>query len=243
MARGGCRRHFLFVKEKMKPGKLVLTVLALFIACGQAFSVPLDEATVARSDVVATYKSEVVSNGKAQTTTWTLRRSADRIEMREREHDTGEIWRRDQGGNISFERVFHKQRRIVDYTPADLRSLESYPAWQRISEIVDAQLFGNALKRVSSPRVLGKTAERYKGRIGELGIEIVWLPNERLPYKVKQQSRNRRTELTLTRLAPLNDSRESDPTSSYTRLDYADLGDGPSDPFFKQLSEHAEHKH
>lgn len=227
----------------MKLNKLIIIAL-VFSAAGQVSSAPLDDAQVTRPDVIATYKSEVVARGhKPQVTLWTLERRPDRVEIRELKHDTGEIWRRDQAGNISFERVFHKQRRIVDYTASDLRSLESYPSWQRISEIADAQLFGSALKRAGSTRALGKTAERYKGRSGELDIEIIWLTNERLPYKVKQRSPNQRTELTLTRLAPLNGSRESEPTSSYTRLDYADLGDGPSDPFFKQLSEYAEHKH
>lgn len=227
----------------MKLSKLIIITLA-FSAAGQVSSAPIDDAQVARPDLIATYKSEVVARGhKPQITVWTLERRPERVEIRELKHDTGEIWRRDQHGNISFERVFHKQRRIVDYTASDLRSLESYPSWQRVSEIADAQLFGSTLKRAGSTRAFGKTAERYKGRSGELDVEIVWLTNERLPYKVKQQSRSQRTELTLTRLAPLNDLRKGDPTSSYTRLDYADLGDGPSDPFFKQLSEHAEHKH
>lgn len=227
----------------MKLSKPFLAVM-LFLAAGQASAVTLDDADVTPPDLIATYKSEVVARGhKPQITVWTLERRSDRVEIRELQHDTGEIWRRDQHGNISFERVFHKQRRIVDYTASDLRSLESYPSWQRVSEIADAQLFGNTLKHAGLTRALGKKAERYKGRSGEVDIEIVWLTNERLPYKFKQQSRNQRIELTLTRLAPLSDFWESDSTSAYTRLDYADLGDGPSDPFFKQLSEHAEHKH
>lgn len=227
----------------MKLGKLIFPALAL-LAAGQVCSAALEGADLTQPDLIATYKSEVVTRGaKPQITTWTLRRSADRVEMREHEHDTGEIWRRDQHGNISFERVFHKQRRVVDYTAADLRSLESYPSWQRVAEIADAQLFGSTLKPAGSTRVLGKTAERYKGRTGEADIEIIWLPDQRLPYKVRQQSRRHRTELTLIRFAPWRGTQESDPTSSYTRLDYADLGDGPSDPFFKRLSEHAEHKH
>lgn len=226
----------------MKLSKLFIITVALSSA-GPASSAPLD-AQVTRPDLIATYKTEVIARGhKPQITVWTLERRPDRVEIRELKHDTGEIWRRDQQGNVSFERVFHKQRRVVDYTASDLRSLENYPSWQRVSEIADAQLFGSSLKRVGSVHALGKTAERYKGRSGEFDVEIVWLPSERLPYKVKQQSRNQRIELTLTRLSPLNSVSAGDPTSSYIRLDYADLGDGPSDPFFKQLAEHAEHKH
>lgn len=227
----------------MNFSKLFLAAVTL-LPGGHAFSATPLKTEVERPDLVATFKSEVAKRGtKPQITLWTLRRQSNRVEMRDLRHDTGEIWRRDQHGNISFEQVFHRQRRIIDYTASDLRSLDSDPSWQRVSEIADAELFGGTLKRVGSTRALGRPAERFKGRSSEFDVEIIWLPGERLPYKVKRQSPGQRTELTLTRLAPLDDPDAGDPTSDYLRLDYADLGDGPSDLFFRQLAEHAEHKH
>lgn len=223
--------------------KALLAVL-VYVFCGQATTRALEENAPVRPDVIAVFESKIIVAGRPQVTEWTLRRMAHRVEMQERRNGTGEIWSRDEKGNISFERVFHKQRRVLDYSAADLRSLDNYPEWDKIAEVIDAQLLGGALKHAGTARVMGKTAERYRGRLGNTSMEVIWLPQDRLPYQVKQSGPNQRTELKLKRLSvTMPASSDQDPTASYTRLDYADLGDDPSDPFFKRLSEAAGHQH
>lgn len=222
--------------------KALLAVL-VYVFCGQATARALEENAPIRPDVSAVFESNIIVAGRPQVTEWTLRRTANRIEILERRNDTGEIWSRDEKGNISFERVFHKQRRVLDYSAADLRSLDNYPEWDKIAEVIDAQLLGAALKHVGTTRVMGKTAERYRGRLGNTSMEVTWLPQDRLPYKVKQSGPNQQTEIKLKRLSAATPTSSAEDLTAYTRLDYADLGDDPSDPFFKRLSEAAEHQH
>ncbi|MBI3343420.1 MAG: hypothetical protein HY028_00840 [Gammaproteobacteria bacterium] len=240
--RGHCPRRFSFRNKPVKI-KALLAVL-VYVFCGQASARTLEENAPVARDVNAVFESKIMVAGRPQVTEWTLRRTAHRVEMQEGRNGTGEIWSRDEKGNISFERVFHKQRRVLDYSAADLRSLGSYPEWDKIADVIDPQLLGGALKHVGTTRVMGKTAERYRGRLGSTSMEVTWLPQDRLPYQVKQSGPNQRTELKLKQLSAVTPtSSDQDSTASYTRLDYADLGDDPSDPFFKRLFETAEHQH
>lgn len=177
--------------------------------------------------------------GESPPQTWLLWREPDRVETRLPSGD-GEIWRRDTRGDVYYQRLFHPQRRLIEYTPVDLRALGAVRGWPRLTHLIDPALLGGELKRIGNATALGRPAVRYRGRVRGIQHDVLWLVHERLPARMRIDYGDRTMTLRLGALYPIDQSpwARAD-TTAYLVTDYADIGDHEADPFLRRLLDEA----
>lgn len=158
--------------------------------------------------------------------TWTFVRDAERVALLKGNID--EVWFRDSRGLLSFERVFHDEQRVADYSAGELATLGVQADWTALSSFIDPRELA-ALKIVA--RSGRGPAERIRlvGSGGGQSLSVDWLPALQLPAKVVRQGRDgsvTRIELaqhatTAPAAWPVPGAR----SDGYLRLDAADFGD------------------
>lgn len=174
---------------------------------------------------------------------WFLWRRPSLIEIREK-GGVGEVWERGLDRRISYRRVFHEERRVIEYTPGDLRALRRAPDWARLSSLVDPDLLGRDLKRSGEEERLGRRAERYRGRLDGVEVELLWLPQERIPALIREIYPDRERQLRLIEMYPLEESPwPHGRFAEYRHTDYADIGDQEADPFLRKRLNEGSHDH
>lgn len=166
-----------------------------------------------------------------------LWRELDRVETRDAAGETGALWERGNDGTIFFRKLYHQAHKAIEYYPDDLRAADNNLSWDAITSTFDSKLLGSALKRVGKEIYLDREAERYRGKVDGVVMEVLWLTYERIPAMVTKNAGNRIDTLRLTEIWPI--VKAPWPTSTrttleqYQHLDFADLGDMESDPFVK----------
>jgi hypothetical protein len=170
------------------------------------------------------------------TSQWSLWRQPDRVEVHDLTGESGRVWELNPKGQVTYQQVFHHVKRIIEYTPGDLRALNANPEWLTVATLINPALLTGQLQLRGEEAVLGRTAQRYEGRVNNRAVEVVWLVQEKIPALVRQVSPDREEVLRLHALYPLSESPWPRPRSeNYSRLDSADLGDIQSDPFLRSL--------
>ena len=148
-----------------------------------------------------------------------------------------ETWHRDSRGSLSFERVFHEDRRSVEYSAGELATLNVQADWAALSTFVDpAELL--SLTPVSRS---GRGAEeriRLRGRSGKDSVTIDWLPAWQLPaHIVRRGAAGRVTRIDLVAHAALAPAAWPVPgrdAADYLRMDAADFGDMDYEPVVRK---------
>lgn len=168
---------------------------------------------------------------------WIFVREADRVTLRRGNID--EAWTRDAQGRIAFERVFHRERRVVDYSAGELATLGVAVDWTAIASFVDpAELRSLALVARSGSRADERL--RLAGKTADGRLEVDWLPALQLPARVSRRAADGSvTLIALVAHAPdtVADWARPDPRpAGYLRLDAADFGDMEYEPVVR-LSE------
>lgn len=193
------------------------------------------------------FESRIIPEGNTsqeQTREWYLWRQPNQVETRETSGDTGQIWELSRNGQVSYLRIFHQEKRIIEYTSGDLRALQSYPGWLKLACLIDPILLKTQLQLNGSVETLGRQAQRYQGRVDEVEFEVLWLEKERIPALVRQMFANRQEIMQLKEIHSLHESPwPRSQISEYIHIDYADLGDKEADPFIHSLQQGVEHAH
>lgn len=191
------------------------------------------------------------SRVKPQQHTWYFYRDAERIALLKGSVD--EVWFRDAQQRVSFERVFHDDERVVDYSTGELATLNVKVDWAALSTFVDPSELAQ-LKLVSKYGK-GKDARlQLRGRVGQEWVTVDWLPALQLPQNLMRQVRGGATvrmKLVASAQAPLPTWPELGVRSAqYLHLDAADFGDMDYDPVVRKsealdtrLGWRASHKH
>jgi hypothetical protein len=167
---------------------------------------------------------------------WTFIRSSERIETLQ--GDYAEIWERDDRGEITLKRVFHDDRKLVEYTTGELRAQRRLKEWSRLATILDERVLAS-LEQRGTTSVLKQPAVRYVGRLGNERVEVVWLTRQAIPAKVVRSHRGSTYSLEIRALRPAPeaflapDSREK--IESYEVFDAADLGDREHELFVQKV--------
>ncbi|MCW5624297.1 MAG: hypothetical protein KIT73_06245 [Burkholderiales bacterium] len=169
---------------------------------------------------------------------WWLIRESSRVVTAIPALDQAEVWTRDADtGEVTLERLFHAQRRVIEYTPGELRTRNAEPDWHALGSVLDPDSL-KTLEATGTGEWRGRPVTMYRGTIGGERIEVDWLSVERLPLRVDRSTRRSRSVLTLLALDP-STQRASDEvqrvTPLYIRLDSADFGDMESDPFVQAV--------
>jgi hypothetical protein len=169
---------------------------------------------------------------------WYLWRQSERVERQDIQQGESDIWQRGRDGQVFYERVFHRDRRIIEFVPGDLRALQKYPDWQKLLHVIDPAWLREKLQPTGTTTVLGRQAQRYQGRVEAIEVEVLWLEAEQLPALVRQKYPQREEVLRLRELYPLPHApwpRAN--TEHYRRIDYADLGDMHNDPWVRRMQQ------
>lgn len=168
---------------------------------------------------------------------WYFARQKGQVESARNNY--AEVWQRDERGELTLTRVFQQDRKLIQYTPGELRTQRRTKDWTALNSIIDPRQHA-ALKQVGTGSILGRTALRYIGEIGQERIELLWLAEEALAAKLTRSGANGSSitlELKELRAAPnpnwpLASQAKID---QYAALDGADLGDMEYDPFVKRV--------
>lgn len=174
-------------------------------------------------------------HAKPQLYTWYFYRNSQQIALLKENVD--EVWYRDSSQRLSFERVFHQDERVVDYSTGELATLNIHVDWAALSRFVDpielSQL--NLVSRNGT----GKTqCLHLRGKIGKERIEVDWLPALQLPQKITRQMHGA-SSVRMRLVAAYSNPMLQWPvvgarSVQYLHLDAADFGDMDYDPVVKK---------
>jgi hypothetical protein len=179
-------------------------------------------------------------------TEWYLWREADAVETADLATGQNNIWERQGNDDYSYRRVFHRDQRVVEYTPGEIRTRNAQPDWGKLASVVSPQLL-ESLKRGPSKMQFGQKAVRYTGTLNGQKIDLWWLEQARLPARLQIVGPQQRIELSLKEIqaeAPAAWPRATDERiASYGKIDAADFGDMESDPFVARVMQQDGHHH
>lgn len=187
--------------------------------------------------VACRYESFQDSNKTARhaATSSYLWRDINHVETRDASGQTGTLWERSGEGEIVFRKLYHSARKAIEYYADDLRATGNAPDWKAIVSMFDPGLLGTTLKSVGHEIYLNRVAERFRGNINGVTVEVLWLTRERLPALVIKSAAQQRQTLRLAEIWPLKNAPKRSSSRAqldqYQHLDFADLGDMESDPF------------
>lgn len=178
-----------------------------------------------------------LTNNKLRTE-WYLWRDADSIETADLATGQNNIWERQGWDDYSYRRVFHRDQRVVEYTPGEIRTRHAEPGWVKLASVISPQLL-ESLKRGPSKRQFGQRAIRYSGTVNGQKIALWWLEKARLPAHLQIVGAQQRMELNLQEIhaqAPASWPRATDERiAGYGKIDASDFGDMESDPFVARV--------
>jgi hypothetical protein len=177
---------------------------------------------------------------------WYLWREADSIETANAAAAQNDIWRRVRADEYTYRRVFHNDKRVVDYTAGEIRTRHAEPDWSKLASVISPQLLAE-LKRGPSKAIFGQKAVRYTGKVGGQSIELWWLEQAQLPASLHMTRTGQRMTLALKELhseAPAAWPRATEERiADYGLIDAADFGDMESDPFVARILRQDGHNH
>ena len=195
------------------------------------------------SPAVAARYDLLVNN---QRTDWYLWREGDTIETANVLTGQNNIWQKLGPDAYSYRRVFHKDQRVVEYMPGEVRTLHAEPDWEKLGSVVSPGLLAE-LKRGGSKKLFGQKAVRYSGRIGGQTVDLWWLEVARLPARLSMVAKGQRMTMQLKELQPTSPALwprvDEARIAAYGLIDASDLGDMESDPFVARLLQQDGHSH
>ena len=182
-----------------------------------------------------------------KTRAWRLWRADHAVETQELGNPDAEAWHRDPRGQVTYFRVFHPEKRAIEYKATDLSISHSTPNWERLASVVAPEFIAKNLKQIGEERVFDRAAIRYEGEAGGSKFEVVWLQAEQIPAFVRETRDGHVSTIKLRAIHPLAESPwPHGLKDEYEIIDFADLGDKESDPTLQAMlrrSGHAGHQH
>jgi len=187
-----------------------------------------------------------VLNSNNLKTDWYLWRNTGRIETATVASGQNVIW--EQHGPREFRQrvVFAGERRIIDYSPGEIRTRHAEPDWSQLTSVISPQLLG-ALRQGASRIQFGQRSTHYRGDVQGQKIALWWLKDWQLPAQLSIREHGRAFSLRLQEVhavsPPAWPRASEEKTADYVLIDAADLGDMESDPFVARLLAREAHPH
>ena len=162
--------------------------------------------------------------------TWYFQRSPQRITLIR--GDIEEHWMRDERGTVRFERVFHADQRVVDYTAGELATLGIDVSWDALATFIDARELA-----LLKPGGASRAMQRVSGKSAGRSVDVEWSTQAGLPARLTRVAPTGRVQFELL------ESHASAPASwpvaglrsaDYLHVDSADFGDMGYDPFVRK---------
>lgn len=220
-----------------RPRAHYLAVLVLLLLAGCGDSRPVPELDFARAPLVAAeFRTRArTADGDDTSSQWRLWRGPDRIERESPQARTGDLWLRD-GRTLFHTRLYHADRRGIEYRSEDLQLLGPTPEWMTLATLLDRRLLETLHEKGSGWRD-DYPFRRYTGESGGFEWDITVRTDQMLPARIERRSADGSVQTIELLAAFAADSAPWQPTDStaYDIIDYADLGDYERDPFVMRI--------
>ena len=162
--------------------------------------------------------------------TWYFQRSPQRITLVR--GDIEEHWMRDERGTLRFERVFHADQRVVDYTAGELATLGVDVSWDALATFIDGRELA-----LLKPAGTTREAARFSGRSAGRSVAVQWSAQAGLPARLTRVSPKGRAEFELLEWHPSAPAAwpvAGQRSADYLHVDSADFGDMDDDAFVRK---------
>jgi hypothetical protein len=177
---------------------------------------------------------------------WYLWREASSIETANPAAGQSTIWERTSADDFSYRRIFHIDKRVVEYSPGEIKTRNAKPDWAKLASVISPQLL-DELKRGAKSTAFGQRAVRYTGKVGGQKIDVLWLEQAQLPARLQMSGKGQQMTMVLKDLyaqSPAGWPRiDETKIAAYGLIDAADFGDMESDPFVARLMQQEGHGH
>ena len=211
----------------------LLLLLAVSLPAWSEVCLPLPDQAV----YGAAYRTERESGRHAvKAETWRYWRRENRVAYEYPERGISEVWLRNKKGQLSFQRWFMHEERIIVYEFGDLRSVGKETQWQRVEQPFNLDEL-EQLKTAGQLKYHCLPAARYRGkrRDGD-HVEVVRLQANGAIAAIAIDSINGSVKTRLTELKPAGEVAVFFASASdYRSTDFADVGDEEADPFISRL--------
>ncbi|WAK02315.1 hypothetical protein [Methylobacter sp. YRD-M1] len=178
----------------------------------------------------------------ADSVAWRFWRNGQQIVIERPQLGLGELWQRD-GKTLIHRKLYHADRRAIEFQEDDLRMLEIKPSWQKLALLVEQKV----LEQLSAGDVEwsdNHPIREYEGKIGDSQWHIVMRMDLGLPVLIDREHDGMSEHTELLNTYELNAAPwQPTPTNGYEIIDYADLGDKEYDPFVIKVQSQMGHDH
>lgn len=178
----------------------------------------------------------------AETVVWRFWRDDGQIVVERPQLGLGELWQRD-GKTLIHLKLYHRERRAIEFQEDDLKMLGGKPAWQKLALSIDPALL--AQLAVADPDWLdGKPIREYRGSAAGAEWHVIFRLDLALPILIERVAHGESERTEMVDAYPLS-AAPWRPTASdsYDIIDYADLGDKEYDPFVVKVQTQIGHGH
>lgn len=195
------------------------------------------------AEVRAEYES-VISHTQADgapttdRSAWSFERGSDYVIVRSADRNVEERWTRDDGRRVWYTRIFHKQKRAIEYAPVDLSMTGAITDWDQIRSIISPSAL-EALSKVERNAHTPVNTTVYRGEQDGKRVELHWLDREQLPSFIQKEDRDGVQTMRLLSVHVSDDPSLQPPAidfSDYDMVDFADIGDRHHDPFIERMT-------
>ena len=226
--------------------KIPLFPIMFFLLLGGCADQPVKPLQVQQLDqlpaLAVEFETTIIENGahddddqQQHSHQWRFWRSANRVETRNLQDNSGEIWTKSADGKVEYERVFHDQQQVIEYLPGDLKAIGSEPDWSAIATLLTPTMIASMLAD-SGEEVLGYPATHYHSNDPDRPLDITWLEHQQLPAMIKRTEHGYTAITRITAIYPLAQSPwPYQRSADYRYTDFSDIGDKENDPFIKSI--------
>lgn len=232
--------------------------LTLMFACsnapvnppGTVHLIDLSSATLPKvaAEFITTHESEGHDHDhgepghRVDAINWRFWRDANRITIERPQLGMGELWQKD-GRSVLHRKLYHHDRRAIEFQPDDLRMLQTEPSWQKLSLLLDQQVLGQ-LTAGDIEWSDGYPIREYHGKTAESEWHIVMRMDLALPVLIERHHEQGRERTELLHAYALGQAPwQPTSTNGYDVIDFADLGDKEYDPFVARVLSQMGHGH
>lgn len=226
--------------QTLARASLIVSLLSLCACAHQAVVPDLDSATERFPAAAGEYRTTVDrtehKHRESSETMWRIWREADRIVTENLSAHTGEVWQRD-GATVFHQKVFHDDRKSVEFQMDDLRMNNVTLSWPRQALLIDPGMLSRLSEKSAGWRN-GYPYRRYTGKIDGSTWDVTIRTDLLLPVMISRTLAGvqERTELVAGYALPVAPWTPT-PREDYDVIDSADLGDRQADPFVVKVQD------
>lgn len=149
-----------------------------------------------------------------------------------------EMWERNARGGTHFTRYYDDAGRGVEFYQGNAAEPRSQMGWDRAWQLVPEAILQEHSPRDSRRRDGCLTVEDYAYSVQGAEHHLQWLPGQDLIHRleIRTPEITRVWELTALITGDGTFAAEQSSRAGYVVIDFADLGDQESDPFFRSLT-------